>query len=47
MNTFNYELLDGHIIFEYEDKKMLLDTGSNSIGQSKTINFLNTEFIES
>lgn len=44
MNIFNYELIDGHIIFEYEDKNMLLDTGSNSIGQIKTINFLNTEF---
>ena len=41
---FNYELIDGHIIFSCEDKKMLLDTGSNSIGQSDTINFLNTEF---
>jgi len=45
MQEFEYSLVDGHIIFDIEGKKTLLDTGAPiSIGTGRSIKFCGRDF---
>ncbi len=45
MKVFEYHLVDGHIIFDMDGKRVLLDTGAPvSVGEAERIDFLGETF---